>query len=174
MCARSPSTRNRRAREGFLDRRDGIKAVDLIEIDVIELQPLQAAADLIHDVAARQADVVRARAHAPAHFGGDDHVLALHLEVAQGLAEQDFRLALGIDVGGVDEIDAGFDCSGDERGRALLFDGSDVAPETGAAVERHRAEANLGYELPGPAERLEFHGSVLKFWCRERRPREQV
>ena len=60
----------------LLDRRDRIEAVDLIEIDVVEAEPLQAAGDLIHDVAARQADRVRPRPGAAAHLGGDDDVLA--------------------------------------------------------------------------------------------------
>ncbi len=136
MVRTSPrDTQSSSARKRLLDRRDGIEAVDLIEIDVVELQPLQAAGDLIHDMAARQADGVRAGAGAAAHFGGDDHVLARDLEIAQRLAEQHLGLALGIDVGGVDEIDAGFQRAGDERGRALLFDRADVAPETGAAVK---------------------------------------
>ena len=80
--------------------------MDLVEIDVFEAEALQAGGDLIHDVAARQADRVRPRAHPPEHFGRDDDVLALHAEVTQRLPELDLRLAFRIDVGGVDEIDA--------------------------------------------------------------------
>ena len=72
----------------------GIEAVDLVEVDVIEAEPLQAGGDLIHDVTARQADRVRAGPHAAAHFGGDDHVLARDAEVAQRLAELTLGLAL--------------------------------------------------------------------------------
>ena len=101
----------------LLERRDGIEAVDLVEIDVIEAEPLQAGRDLIHDVAARQPDRVRARPHPAAHLGRDDDVLALDAEIAQRLAELNLRLAFGIDVGGVDEIDAGVEGAVDERGR---------------------------------------------------------
>ena len=103
--------------------------MDLIEVDVVELQPLQAAGDLIHDVPARQADGVRARPGAAAHLGGDDHVFASDLEIAQRLPEHHLGLALGIDVGGVDEIDAGFERARDQRRRALLIDSADGAPE---------------------------------------------
>ena len=65
-----------------------IEAVDLVEIDVFEAQALQAAGDLVHDMAARQADRVRAGADAAAHLGGDDDVLARDVEIAQRLAEQ--------------------------------------------------------------------------------------
>ena len=115
--------------QGLLDRRHRIEAVDLIEIDMIEAEPLQAAGDLIHDVAARKADGVRARPHPAAHLGGDDDVLALDAEVAQGLAELNLGLALGIDVGGVDEIDARFERAGDERGGRGLIERADIAPE---------------------------------------------
>ena len=96
---------------------------------MVEAEALQAGGDLIHDVAARQPDRVRPRPHAAAHLGRDDHVLALHAEIAQRLPELDLRLALRIDVGGVDEIDAGLERAADERGRARLVDRADRAPE---------------------------------------------
>ena len=74
----SPGARGRRARAGSLERRDRVEAVDLVEIDVIEAEPLQAAGDLVHDVAARQADRVRPGPDPAAHLGRDDDVLALH------------------------------------------------------------------------------------------------
>ena len=81
---------------------------------MVEAEPLQAACDLVHDVAAREADLVGARADAAAHLGGDDDVLALDAEIAQRLADQTFGLAFGVDVGGVDEVDAGVERALDE------------------------------------------------------------
>jgi len=64
--------------------------VNLVEVDMVEAEALQAAGDLVHDMAARQADGIRARPCAAAHFRGDDDVFALDREIAQSLAEQDF------------------------------------------------------------------------------------
>ena len=45
----------------------------------------------------------------------------------------------------------------DQRGRALLLDRADRPPEAGAAVERHRPEADFRNELAGAAERTIMH-----------------
>ena len=55
---------------------------------------------------------------AAAHLGRDDDILALDAEVAQSLPELNLGLAFGIDIGGVDEIDARFERAADERRRA--------------------------------------------------------
>ena len=54
---------------------------------MVGLQPLEARLDPVHDVAARGAAVVRARAHRAEDLGGDDDVLALDAEILQRLAE---------------------------------------------------------------------------------------
>ena len=59
----------------LVDRRYRVGAVQLVKIDMVELQPLEAALDRIHDVAARRAALVRALAHGAVHLGGDDDVL---------------------------------------------------------------------------------------------------
>ena len=102
--------------------------MDLVEIDVFEAHALQAAGDLVHDVAARQADRVRSGADATAHLGGDDDVFARDIEIAQRLADNPLRLAIGIDVGRVDEIDAGLQGALDDGVCGLLVDVADLAP----------------------------------------------
>ena len=47
-------------------------------------------------------------------LGGDDHVLARHLQVLQRLAGDLLRHAAGVDVGGVDEVDAGVERLADQ------------------------------------------------------------
>ena len=150
--------------QGLLDRRHGVEAVDLVEVHMIEAKALQAGGDLVHDVAARQADRVRPRPHPAAHLGGDDDVLALDAEIAQRLAELNLGLPFGIDVGGVEEIDARFDRAADERRGGLLIERADGPPEPGAAAEGHRAEADFGDILAGAAERSIAHErhSLLK------------
>ena len=148
----------------LFERRDGVEAVDLVEVDVIEAEPFQAGGDLIHDVAAREADRVRPLSHPGAHFGGDDHVLALDAEVAQRLPDLNFGLAFGIDVGCVDEIDARFERAGDELGGGGLIERADGAPEPAAAMKRHRPEADLGDVLAGAAERTIAHEDLIPVW----------
>ena len=118
---------------------------------------MRLSGDLVEDVAARQADGVRARPHPAAHLGRDDHVLALDAEVAQSLTELHLRPAFGIDVGGVDEIHALFERAADERGRLGLVELADRLPEPRAAGEGHRAEADFRDELAGAAERSIAH-----------------
>ena len=96
---------------------------------MIEPEPFQAGGDLVHDMAAREADGIRPRPHPAAHFGGDDDVLALDAEIAQRLADLNLRLAFGIDVGRIDEIDARFERAGDELGGGGLIERPDSAPE---------------------------------------------
>jgi len=92
---------------------------------------------------------IHAGAGAAAHLGGDDHVFATDLQIAQSLAEHDLRSAFRIDVGGVDEVDAGGERALDQRRRALLLDRADGAPEPGAAGEGHGPEADFRDELAG-------------------------
>src|SRR3546814_3513673 len=88
--------------------------MELIEIDIIGLQSIQALVDRIHDMPARRAAVVRAGAHRSMNLGGDHHVLTLDAEILESLAEQLFRLTRRIDVGGINEIYAGGECPLDD------------------------------------------------------------
>ena len=163
MVRTSPrDTQSSSGPQRLLERRHRIEPMDLIEIDVVELQAFQAAGDLIHDMAAGQADRVGAGAGAATHLGRDDHVFTRDFEILQRLAQHDLRLAFGIDVGGIQEIDASFQRLGDQPGRGLLIQRADRSPEAGAAGESHAAQADFRDELAGPAERSIAHGSVLK------------
>ena len=130
---------------------DGVVAVDLVEVDVIGLEAAEAVVDGVHDVSAGGADVVGARAHAAEDFGGDDDVFAGDVEVAEGLAEGLFALALGVDVGCVEEVDAGVDGAFDELVGSALVDCADDFEAAGAAVEGHSAETEGGDEEAGVA-----------------------
>src|SRR5918994_383960 len=60
--------------------------------------------DLLHEPAPRVAAVVRVVAHRGVRLGGQHDVVAAAL---QRLADDLLRLALRVDVGGVDEVDPG-------------------------------------------------------------------
>ena len=162
--------------EGFFDGGDGVVAVDLVEVDVVGLEAAEAGFDGVHDVAAGGADVVAAGAGAAEDLGGDDDFVAGDVEVFEGLAEGLFALALGVDVGGVEEVDAGVDGGLDELVGSGLVDGADGSEEAGAAVEGHGAETERRDEEAGVAECLVLHACpssrerrrIQVRWCRRR------
>src|SRR3546814_10055223 len=79
---------------------------------------------------ARRADIVRAIAHAQRGLGRHDHPVASALDRR---AEDRLRSAVGIHVGGIEEIDAGVEADVDDASR--LFDAG-VAP----GAEQRRSE----------------------------------
>ena len=88
----------------LLDRGERVGPVDLVEVEPVGLQPLQARLDGGHDVAARAAFLF-AVVHRHAEFRGKHDVLA---PVAQHLAEHGLRAAApAIDVGRIEQRDPG-------------------------------------------------------------------
>ena len=93
--------------------------VDLVEVDVVGAQPPQAVLALLEDPAAGPAVHVRVLAHRPHELGREHDAVA---PVRDRLADDLLGLAGGVDVGGVDEVDAGFEravrsCGRSRRGR---------------------------------------------------------
>ncbi len=124
---------------------------------MVEAQPLEACLDAVHDVAARRAAIVGARAHAAMHLGRDHHVRALDAQAPQRLAGELLGAALGIDVGGVDEVDAGLERAADDAVDLLLAQLADRLPHARLPAEGHRAEAQLRDEQPAATELVVTH-----------------
>jgi hypothetical protein len=134
--------------------------MDLVEIDIVGAQALQAGVDLVEDGLARQAAAIGAGAHLHIDLGRQHDLLALG-EIAQGAADDLLAGAVGVDVGGVDEIDAEFQCLLDERPTLLLIKG----PEMGAALRHaigHAAEADAGNLEASLAEPDVVHECLLR------------
>ena len=147
--------------KGLFDGGDGVVAVDLVEVDVVGLEAVEAGVDCVHDVAAGGADVVAARAGAAEDLGGDDDLSAGDVQVLEGLAEGFFALAFGVDVGGIEEVDAGVDGGFDELVGSGLVDGADGSEEAGAAMKGHGAETEGRDEQASVAKGLVLHGIPL-------------
>ncbi len=145
----------------LVDRRHRIIAVNLVEVDVIELQPLQARLYGVEDMGAGGAAIVRAGPHQDIALGGDQDVRTLDTEITQGLPEQRLRLAGRIDIGGIDEIDTGVERMADEFVDLFLLEPRDLAPVAPAVAERHRAEGDFGYEQAGSSKLLVPHVAFL-------------
>ena len=119
--------------EGLLDVGVGARAVDLVEVDPVGVQAAQRVLDRPDDPAPGAALPVGVLAHGAVELGGQDDVVAAALE---GLADDLLGLALGVDVGGVDEVDAGVQRGVDDADGVVVVG---VAP----GAEHHRAEAHL-------------------------------
>ncbi len=102
--------------ERVLDRRRGIGAVELIEVDIVGAEALQARLGRARDIARRGAAASR---HRHAELGGDHHGLAAGPEDA---AEPFLRQALAIGIGRVEEGDAkasAFSTTGTESSKPM-------------------------------------------------------
>ena len=121
----------------LVDGRLGVGAVNLVEVDAVGAEPFQARLARVDDVQPGKADLVGAGPHAAAHLGRDHHVAAA---AGQRAAEDLLRIAGGVDVGRVEEVDAGIEGPPHERVRLLLAQCADHLP---LGAERHRTQAEL-------------------------------
>ncbi len=128
--------------ESFFDWGLVIPAVGLIEIDIVGAESAEAVIDFGEDCFAGQAAAVGVFSHGAVDFGGEDDFIALG-EITECAADDFFAGSVGIDVGGVEEVDAcveGFFY----EGSALFFvQGPEVISTLGNAVA-HAAEADAG------------------------------
>jgi hypothetical protein len=135
--------------------------VDLVQVDVLELQALQAGLHAVHDVAARIAPRVGPRPHVARDLGGHDDAVARHLQVLQCLSGDLLGYTGRVDVGGVDEVDAGVQRLADQPLGVSLLQLADLGPQAGAAAEGHGAQAELRHEQAGAAQGFVAHGRRL-------------
>src|SRR5579864_2343495 len=121
--------------------------MQLVEIDIVGLEPLQRRVDRIKDVLARHPLIPWLSAHLSDAFGGEDEARALALQpAADDLLGSTCRLTAAaerIDVRGVEEIDAALGSFVEDGSASLLV---------ALKPEGHRAEAEPGHAKAGPAE----------------------
>ena len=86
--------------------------MQVIDVDVVGAQALERSLQRLDEVVAGGADVVGTIAEAEGSLGGDQHFFAL--EVLDGAAEYGLAAAVGVDVGGVEEVEAGFHADVDD------------------------------------------------------------
>ena len=151
--------------DGLFDRRAPVEAVDLVQVDEVGVEPLQRGVARFDDVLARQPEAVaRAVVRAAVALRRNHYVVTIHADLAQRSPQHFFRGAVGVNVRGVEEIDAGVDRAGDERFRFTVFE-HPVAPLLGPV--RHHAEADARHGDTRAAEVCVFHRSVplLDYCC---------
>ena len=125
-----------------------IEAVDLVEVDPVGAQPAQRALDRLGDPAPRRAAAVGVFAHGQADFRGEHDVVAP--PAGERLADDLLRLARGVEVGGVDEVDAGVERAVDDPDRVVVIGVAERA-------EHHRAEAQLTDRDAAASQRSMVH-----------------
>ena len=123
--------------QGFLERRERIEAVGLIEVDVIRAETAQAGLAGFDEVAARESGFVGAGFETNECFSGEDNLLPAS---AQRLAEDFFGLAERINVGRVEEIHAGLDADFDQAARLVHLHVAHRG-KTAFAAQGHGAKA---------------------------------
>src|SRR5207245_7604085 len=106
-----------------------------------------AVLDLTHDPQPGIASLVRSFPHLAVDLGRENHFVSA---ILQGLADDLFRAALAVHVGGVDEIDAGVERLVDHAD-AFVFVG--VAPR----AEHHGPETQRAYLHTGSSKRSVLH-----------------
>src|SRR6202000_3098832 len=105
---------------GLLNGRVLVKAMNLVEVYVVDSKPLQAAVDGGHNVLARQTAVIRRLAHGVENLGRYDQIFSSRLKLTQQLPGEHLAFPERVDIGRVEEVDARFDRPPHKRER-LLF-----------------------------------------------------
>src|SRR5271157_1054479 len=138
----------------FLDGRFRIDAVLVIKIDQFNAEPLQAgfaAGAHIFRLAAHTAHVRVGTVAHDAELGGEKNLLPA---IVNGLADKNFVVAVAIDVGGVQEIDAEID------GAVNRGDGFGVIPRAIKFRHAHAAKAHRRYERSDLPKLAELHAGT--------------
>jgi hypothetical protein len=109
------------------------RPVDLVEVDDVGLQTAQAVLHRLLDGLAREAALMGALAHGSPDLGGQHGLLTSSLESP---ADDLLGLALGVHVGGVDEVEAGLERPVDDADALLVAGVPPAAEHHGAETQR--------------------------------------
>ena len=132
----------------LLDRRVLVPGVHPVEVDVVGLQPAQRLLAAGRERLAAGAAAVRiAREEVARELGGDDDAVAPARVAADVVADDLLGVAVGVDVGGVDEVAAALE-EAVEDGLGVL----DAGAPAPVLAEGHRAEAERADAQAGAAE----------------------
>ena len=111
---------------------------------MVELQALQTGIELVHQVVTRlTAGIDNLVFHHAIGLGGDHQFIAREPQLPDRLAGDGFRLTQPIDIGCVEEVDAGVESLLDQRGGGFLRQSADHLPQARGSAKRHRAHAQL-------------------------------
>ena len=116
--------------------------MEVVAVDGVGAEPLERVFEGLREVVARGAYVVGAVSEAEGGLGGDEDVFAA--EMLDSAAEDGFAAAHGVDVGGVEEVKAGFHADVDDlTGFGDVAGGAPCVEKFVAAAEGSAAEAEF-------------------------------
>ena len=125
--------------------------MNLIKVDVVGLQAAQRVFDRAGQPTPRPTPAVRVVPHRERSLGGKDDIVSPPL---QCLANDLFRFALAVGIGGINEVDAEIQCLVDHADAFIVI-------SIGDFPEHHRAQA-VGADLDaGTAKLTILHGALL-------------
>ena len=140
--------------------------MEVVDVDVVDVHAAEAVFAGLNEVIARGAGVVGAVAHGEGGFARDEHAIAF---TGDGFAKDFFGESAGVDVGGVEEIDAGVEADVDKARSFGNVAGAPGFEKFRAAAEGPGAETENGNLQAGMAELSEFHVDFDAPWNGEGR-----
>ena len=159
--------------ERFFERGGRVPAVNLVQVDVVHVEPPQRIFARLDDVLAAQAAAVGSRPHGAVHLGGDHDVVALR-HLPQPVAGNGLAQPHRVHVGGVEEGDAGLQRRGEVLACFLLAQGPVPGPRPVgllAAAVTHASKADSRHRHAGAPELRILHRVSNRFvtwpWGRE-------
>ncbi|MNV61764.1 hypothetical protein D3C71_1542880 [compost metagenome] len=127
--------------QGFLDRGLMVEPMDLVKVDIVGAQPLQACVDLRKNCFSGEAGAIWSRLHSAVDLGGDDDVVSGYV-VSDRTAENFLARPVRVDIGGIEEVDPEFDRPADKWPALLFWQRPGVAAAIGLPVAHaSKAEA---------------------------------
>ena len=135
-----------------------IPDVGLVEVDVVGAETLQRGVDRLEQVLPRVASGVRPLAHGIAGLGGQNDLTPAG-KLLDKPADRLLALAAGVEVAGVDEVDAGVERALDDRAAGGFVE-HPFSPCR--AADAHGAETEPGNLEVGSAECDVLHGAPVK------------
>ena len=124
--------------QNFFDGSERVESVKMVDVDVIGAQASQAGFAGLKQMMARGPEIVRPFAHAKRGLGGNQDILAASCD---GFAEDFFGEALRVDVGGVEQIDAGLQTNRDQAGGFGYIASSPGAKEISSCHQMSRCQS---------------------------------
>jgi hypothetical protein len=142
----------------LLDRRHGVEGMQLQQVDGVGAQAPERGIDALDQMMARGADIVRSVPRAQRELGRQDDLVA---PAPDGRAEYRFGSAARVDVGAVEQVDAGVETDVDDAARTRDIGVAPGAEQRAFAAEGAGAEAE-GRDLEARVAQIAvFHGVSL-------------
>ncbi len=144
--------------------------MDLVEVDVVDVEPAERVGDAVEYVLARLAAAVGKIAHLAVYLRGDHHLVAAG-ELLEQLAADLFGYAAAVDVGGVEEGDAEFDGAAHDRPSGVLVENPGLPL---GRAEAHHAQTEARYLEAAVAESRVIHGPGYTVTERSTEPKRKL